>query len=97
MRRLSIVGTTKAWVTRSRSTVASHACGSNCGRIASRRPDHTEPSMVVAPAMWKKGTETSVTSCSLAGSAGACVLITYAVSVLCVSTTPFGCAVVPEV
>ena len=74
--RLSIVGTTKAWVTRSRSMVSSQAAGSNCGRIASLRPAQSEPSIVVAPATWKNGTETSVTSCSAVGSTGFCVFTT---------------------
>ena len=80
MMRFSIVGTTKAWVARSVWAASSHPFGSNAGRMTSVRPEKTALIIVVAPAMWKNGTETSTTSGSTVGSAGDWVFTTSAVS-----------------
>src|SRR5688572_2093363 len=97
MMRFSIVGTTNAWVTPSFSTIWSQAAGSKAGRIARRRPEKTALAIVDAPAIWKNGTEARITSCSVVGSGGFCVLTTSAVNERYDNSTPFGIAVVPEV
>src|SRR3990172_5571400 len=63
MIRLSMVGTTKLWVTRCAWTASSQACGSNWGRTTRVRPPQTEERGAVAPATWDSGTEGSGTSC----------------------------------
>ena len=80
MMRFSIVGTTKACVAPSRSAISSHRPGSKAGRITSVRPEKTALIIVVAPAMWKNGTDTITTCGSTVGSAGDCVFTTSAVS-----------------
>ncbi len=76
MMRLSIVGTTKLCVTFSFCTASSQSLGSNCGRMTSVRPPHTDDMIGVTPATWKIGTESSVTSGSSLGSAGLMVFVT---------------------
>ena len=53
--RLSMVGTTMAWVMPSWSAICTHSLGSNCGRYMIRRPEYTLERMVAMPAMWYGG------------------------------------------
>ena len=70
-----MVGTTIECVAPSSPTARSQPSGLNWGRMSSVRPPQMDDSMAVAPAMWKKGTDTSVLSCT-SGSAGFMVLVT---------------------
>ena len=69
MVRLSMVGTTIEWVMPCVSTASIQEAGENWGRMTRVRPPQTEEIMVVAPAMWKSGTESRVLLWTPVGSA----------------------------
>ena len=62
--RSSMVGTTVAWVTPSRWTVAIHSSAVNRGSGTMRRPIQVELRTDATPAMWNGGTDTIAASSS---------------------------------
>ena len=61
--RASIVGTTRAWVTRSRRAVSSHASGVNVSSTTARRPAYRFVIALATAAMWYGGRQT-MAACS---------------------------------